>query len=426
MKEVSANDFYEVRAMGLVSDVDKSSLLDLYEPMIGAKAVAVYLSLLSDVSCQKADAVLTHEDILNKTMLSPGEWLQAVRGLEAVGLVKTLWKAGKGVNYFVYEIYSPNDPHEFFDDALFAGTLKKYIGEKAFIQLTEMYKTAEKITGFDDISEGFREYFHPDYDDPVYRSIVNSSDRGHLAGHVVTGFSYNDFFASLAEINGLRREDFSNAETTLIERLASLYTLDARTMAGMVSSHFDGSKRLGSRVSFVDLEKDARESMSFSYLHQENGESSVISASTPLANAAKIMDKLTPAKFLEYLQHGHKPASSDLKIIENLSIEIGLPGPVVNTLVLFVLSQNDNVLSRAYTEKIGASLARKNIRTSVDAINYLNSSRRGPSIPKPASVSVIEKPKDAVSAETAGKSEAIGDQEIDDMLAKLYKKQKDK
>ena len=48
-----------------------------------------------------------------------------------------------------------------------------------------------------------------------------------------------------------------------------------------------------------------------------------------------------------------------------------LTNGVINVLVEQTLSTNNNVLSRAYIEKVAASLVREGITTALDAMNYL-------------------------------------------------------
>ena len=59
------------------------------------------------------------------------------------------------------------------------------------------------------------------------------------------------------------------------------------------------------------------------------------------------------------------------RLINDLSKNYHLPNPVINAVVDYVLTKADNVLSRAYAEKVAASLVRENARTAVDAMNYL-------------------------------------------------------
>ena len=83
------------------------------------------------------------------------------------------------------------------------------------------------------------------------------------------------------------------------------------------------------------------------------------------------METYSPKKFLALLQNGSQPAISDLKIVDDLSKNFHLPNPVINVLVDYVLSKNNNILSRPLCEKIGASLAREGVTTTIDAMNYL-------------------------------------------------------
>jgi replication initiation and membrane attachment protein len=161
MKDVGLDDFYEVRVMGLVSDVDRLSLVDLYEPLIGARALAVYLTLLEDPTRLDGGLTLTHDKLFVKLLLSPGEFFKAMEALEATGLAKTFYKEGNGLHYFIYCLYSPKDPHEFFDDVLFVGTLKKYLGVEAVDALAKKYQTSRPVEGFRRRQQILRGFLRP-------------------------------------------------------------------------------------------------------------------------------------------------------------------------------------------------------------------------------------------------------------------------
>ena len=48
----------------------------------------------------------------------------------------------------------------------------------------------------------------------------------------------------------------------------------------------------------------------------------------------------------------------------------------MSTLIDYVLTVNNNILSKAYAEKIAASLAREGVTTAIDAMNYLKKIRK--------------------------------------------------
>jgi len=428
MKDVGLDDFYEVRKMGLVSDIDRLSLIDLYQPLIGARASATYLTLLEDPTKDDGGLTLTHDKLFAKLVFSAGEFVKSMEALEAVGLVKTFWKEGNGVHYFIYCLYSPKDPREFFDDVLFVGTLKKYIGKECFEVLAEKYQSPKPVQGFEEVSESFATYFNPDFDDPIYRGKLRYEASGHQPARVKTDFDFGQFVKTILE-SGIREDDLSKAEKSRIEKLASLYSLDGSSIAGIVAKHFVFANPLGKRADFRRIEDECRDSLRFPYLHKASTVSkSAITSDTNIAKKIKLMDGTSPSDWLTLLQNGHRPADSDLKILQSLSLDLGLPNPVVNALVDFVLQKNDNILSKAYIEKIGAALAREGVKTSLDAMDYLkkvseklsgqSSTRfrnRPGSAPGPVSVS---EPNDA----EAEKNPAVSDEEVDKALAAFYNK----
>jgi replication initiation and membrane attachment protein DnaB len=95
------------------------------------------------------------------------------------------------------------------------------------------------------------------------------------------------------------------------------------------------------------------------------------SGTSDLAKKINLMETKSPKDYLAYLQDGTKPAMADIRLINDLSKTYHLPNPVINAVVDYVLTKADNVLSRAYAEKVAASLVRENARTAVDAMNYL-------------------------------------------------------
>ena len=83
------------------------------------------------------------------------------------------------------------------------------------------------------------------------------------------------------------------------------------------------------------------------------------------------LDSLTPYELLKDKQGGKEPVFHDLMIVEMLMVQLGLQPSVVNVLIEYVLGKNQNRLSKRYCEAIGASWARKNIHTAMEAYREL-------------------------------------------------------
>ena len=107
------------------------------------------------------------------------------------------------------------------------------------------------------------------------------------------------------------------------------------------------------------------------YSKVEKKDDSKISGDTESAMAIKVLSETSPIEFLQSLQGHTKPARSDVNIINSLSADYGFNNGVINLIVDYVLTNNNNILSRNYCEKLAASFARQGINTTVDAINYL-------------------------------------------------------
>ena len=123
-----------------------------------------------------------------------------------------------------------------------------------------------------------------------------------------------------------------------------------------------------------------REDTNYRFLtanNKKNTKKQLISSDSDIANKINLMESVSPKQFLSYLQNGTSPASSDLIIIEGISKKFNLPNSVINVLIAYVLETNNNILTKAYAEKIAASLAREGITSAYDAMNYFKKIRNG-------------------------------------------------
>jgi replication initiation and membrane attachment protein DnaB len=417
MKEFSPSDVFEVRPQSLFSSRDRDYLLDFYAPLVGIKALAFYFALTEE----SAGEAVSFESFLKKNQGSLGELLSSLNALEAVGLVASYVKQGEKFAYFVFALYAPKTPKEFFDNVLFIGTLRKYLDNDKIEALSRKYALLPLPNDFANVSEGFRDYFSPDFDDPVFQEETPKTG-GRKTGAIQTGFDKNAFLRALSEQDPrFNLDSFSEEELVKIARLSALYSYSEETMASFVYPHYVFAKEKGSRVDFPYVEKDAKDSLRFSYLHKTPAKKSEVHDDGALARTIRAMDTLSPVEFLSKLQKGNKPASSDLALLEELTVEMGLSAPLCNALVFYVITTKDGQLPNKYAEKIAASLMRKGIETSLDAMNYFSMGKK--TYTKPASVEnpapvVVEETKP--SATLTDQEKAITDAQFDELMGELY------
>ncbi len=417
MKEFSPSDVFECRPQSLFSSRDRDYLLDFYAPLIGIKALSFYFALANEAPGE----ALSFESFLKKNQASIGELQTALVALEAVGLVASFRKQGEKFTYFVLALYAPKTPKEFFDNVLFIGTLRKYLDNDKINALSRKYALLPLPNDFENVSEGFREYFAPDFSDPVFQENTPNVG-GRKTGAIQTGFDKNAFLRALiAEDPRFNANSLSEEELVKLARLSALYSYDEETMASFVAPHYLFAQEKGSRVDFFAVEKEAKESLRFTYLHPTPAKKSEVHDDGALARTIRAMDSLSPVEFLSKLQKGNKPASSDLALLEELTVEMGLSAPLCNALVFYVITTKDGQLPNKYAEKIAASLMRKGIETSLDAMNYFSLGKKSytkPASPENPAPVVVEETKP--SSALTDQEKAITDAQFDELMGELY------
>lgn len=73
---------------------------------------------------------------------------------------------------------------------------------------------------------------------------------------------------------------------------------------------------------------------------------------------------------LEDLSNGNQASEQDMKIIRDVMTSQGLPQPVMNVLIHYVLLQSNMRLSKAYMEKIASHWSRANLKTAREAMTF--------------------------------------------------------
>jgi len=422
MEYVLLSDKYQIKLASLVSNVDKDVIVELYQPLIGASATILYLTLLK----QKRNCTLDEEyltaSLLNSMQVSADQFYSARCMLEGVGLLRSYLKNNGEERSLIYVLYAPKTPKDFFDDVLFKGLLIQYIGEKETKELASKYKVDTFVdSSFQEVSASFVDVFHPNYDDASFKKNIKEPILGHDAGRVNVCFNYDLFFKYLGEVSMIKEAQISAKEMKEVARLATLFGLNEKQMSFIVADEYHAEKT--PHIDFKSVAGRAEDEIKFQVHPVFSKEKSKVSGDDILAKKIEMMETLAPAKFLRYLQNNTKPANADLKIVEDLATNFGFSNGVINALIDYVLTKNDNVLSRNYCEKVASSIARSGISTALDTMNYLNKIQTSKVVP-----SIDEKKHSPVkhheSVKQSAPKEEVSDEEISDILAQLEMKKK--
>lgn len=395
MDYISKNDYYEIRFASMITNVDKDTLLELYQPLIGAAACALYLTMLKQKRNADGGTIFKMEQLLKTMQLSADSLLSARHYLEAVGLIRTFESKSEDVRCYIYQVLSPKSPKAFFEDVLFSGLLIQAVGDKEAKRLANKYKVNLTIPEeYKEVSASFVDVYKPNYDDPAFFKTFGHQIIGRDHGRAQLTFNHDLFFKYIGENSELDASQFKKKDMKEIERLATLFGLNEKQMANIVVKEYwvNGSLHL----EFDKIKNRAEEEIKVNVTPVN--EKSNVSGDSDLASKIQMMDEVAPAKFLQYLQNGTKPARSDINIINSLSKDYGFGNGIINVIVDYVLNKNSNVLSKNYCEKIASSLAREGCKSTVDAMNYLNKISvkvtKKVSPKKPAAVNIEEEETD--------------------------------
>lgn len=82
------------------------------------------------------------------------------------------------------------------------------------------------------------------------------------------------------------------------------------------------------------------------------------------------LETLSPKQLLEDLSNGNHASEQDMKAIRDVMTTQGLPAPVMNVLIHYVLLQTNMKLSKAYLEKIASHWSRANIQSAKEAMAF--------------------------------------------------------
>ena len=377
MVVLTQNDYLEVKLASLIADYDRETLYNLYQPIVGYQALAVYMTLWCEANNEKVTSACTHGQLLNRMKIEPGTFVEARKALEAVGLLKTFLTKESKSKFYHYELYAPKSPKKFFDNTLLYGMLIKVLGETEANRFKNIYQFENQTNPGEDISASFVEVFNPDFEDQAFFSAMNtpnSVDR--VTAKVLTKFNWETFINSLNQISQISEEAFTKKDMKEIDRLATLNGVNEIDTAQAVANIYDAYAPKGKHIDFDKLGSLLRETTEVAYVRNEKRIPTINSSKSDLGRKINIMEKLSPNKYLSIVQNGTKPASSDLSLVDDLSKNYGFSNGVINALIDFVLAVNNNILSRPYCEKIAASLAREGVKTALDAMEYLKNTRK--------------------------------------------------
>jgi len=363
-------DRYIVINKSILSDTDRSIIINLYEPLIGALAVSLYFTLWNDLSTNNVlSRDLIHHHLMVVLKSGIGTIKTARESLEAFGLLRSYMKNGS-INEYIYELYSPLTPSEFFNHPILNVVLYNNVGEKEYENLKNLYKNPRiDLKEYMDVTKKLDEV----YDTSKFTLSSDIQDKNSNIISVNDRINFDEILSSIPK--GLINEKaFTKKTKELINNLAFIYNIDTLKMIELIRSvlnEYGNIDKNGLRiVARKDYQYKTGTLPTLIYRTQPDYLKNPLGDTSKRGRIIGVFENTSPYDFLRYKYHNVKPTSRDLKLLEKLIVDLELTPAVVNVLIDYVLRKNNNKLTEAYVETIAAQWKRAGIKTASDAMEF--------------------------------------------------------
>lgn len=359
------NTAFTVMVDNTLTDLDRKVLTHCYLPIIGDKALSIYLTLFTMLEPGALESnVLSHSQILKLTNLPKTKFVSERRKLEAVGLLSTYYKD----SHFIYVLKNVLSPFEFFNNDDLVKILGCIIGEDDLNVLAYNFLLRRLDPNqFENITACFDDVFDVvDENEASYHGIgVDTTNNG----IVINNKKFNiDHFIILVDAMGildkviLQDEAFLN----LIKRYAFLYCLSVEQLKDAVLLAVNVDKS----INYKELELQVKriyDTRNQKVVFVEKKE--VVRTDDKLVD---VLNTITPNVLVKN-KYQTELTSAEISMFDQLLQTTNVSIGVLNVCILYVMSEkNGEIPSYNYFLKVLNTWIRSGITSTVDALNYIN------------------------------------------------------
>lgn len=345
--ELKDKDTYRIEIIDNINFNGLTSLVSLYQPIIGRDALDFYLTICIEGANQKS---LENHQRLSKIMnLDIPAMERARKKCEQFYLLRTYHKLDNDKSTYIYVINPPLSVQAFIKHDLYSRLLLKVLGQKQYeLTITKVSRQETTKNGFEDISDQFDKNLLANWDVENEVQFTKVQPSFNFTDHekLNINFNYEELFDTTSTLV-FPVEARTKENLQIIGEYATLYGLSANKVRVLIGRCMDLP------TSTLDVDK-------FKKLCSTQNPDAIVTSKDPYM--------LPPVSFLQARQNGVPVASVDRRLLEYLNLELKLPAEVVNVLVDYVLSINQNRLTKRFVEAVATTWIRENVTTKDQAI----------------------------------------------------------
>lgn len=390
-KDLLPVDRYLVKSADILHEYDRKIVTLLYQPLIGAKAFSLYMTLWAELEQNRLwSEESSHYSLMALQQSNLKEIYHERLKLEGIGLLKTFVSKDEDSRFFIYELQAPLLPKKFFTDGVLNVYLYNRLGKNKFLKLKRFFSDTEiELDKYVPVTKMFNEVFESinpaemvtKLSDEMEESLelqhgreyVSRSESNPLSIDEVL-FDFGLFFAGISDVM-IPQKAITPKVKEAIKKLSFLYNIGAIDMQNIVMSSLDSNDT----VDIEKLRKAARDWYQFEHGRDLPALSEKVHPMTLRVMAdrqpnnkeeelIRQLEMISPKQLLIDISGGATPSVSDLKIIEDVMFHQKLLPGVVNVLIYYVMLRTDMKITKGYVEKIAGHWARKDIKTVKEAM----------------------------------------------------------
>jgi replication initiation and membrane attachment protein len=347
------------------------SLTHLYQPLIGSTAVALYQTLLHELELQTESQAQTHHTLMNYVNLPLDEIYRTRVRLEGIGLLKVFEKQAEGRTVYIYELQPPFGTKAFFTDAMLTQLLYHHIGEVKFTRLKTHFSKEPLRNRGREITSAFHDVFETVQPVTPPEKITETSMQDREE-EIQADFSWLEQMLKQRMIPAHRVLTKENRK--LIDQMMQLYELEMYEIENSLQWALTEDNELhieAFKTACHDVFKTKNKEKTIRLKEKPAVERKP--AAKPLTKEEQLIQELetmSPKQLLEDLSRGNQASEQDMKIIREVMVSQGLPSPVMNVLIHYILLQSNMRLSKPYLEKIASHWSRAGLQTAEEAMRF--------------------------------------------------------
>ncbi len=388
-EEVQPNQIYRVFKKIPLTQAGNEGLIYLYQPIIGAQALALYFGFLGD-AYDHHENEFVHLDMLDALNIGLPDFLKARKQLEGMGLLRVFVKEDPEFGrMFLYQLEEPVHPQEFFKDSTYSFLLTNFVGERKFRQLEERFRPKQVDTSaYREITHHFREIYGKLNEDHFSQksSELDRVAQAYQIEPATLVFDQNDldwdFLQALAKKKFIAIENFTNDFKRQLSLYHDLYGYDELTLVNLMSDVVqlaDGKVEPKKLSRWIEQKNHRPESTKSEFATDQN---QVKRFNTLRQNGfseadiqvIQMSEENAPYAFLEALKKEKHSfvTNSESWLLKSLVEKSPLPNSVINVLLHYVLVvQNNTTLQAKFVDKIATDWSEKEIKSPEAAITHV-------------------------------------------------------